>query len=70
MFPPLDKITEEVMANEKTGSKQNAITDGIFAGIVLSGPGSAEADEFEKLLSDAKDAIRPRNDLKGVIRRP
>jgi len=55
------------MTNGKKGSQHNAITHGIFAGIFLGGSGSAEAEEFHKLLKVATETIHPRNGLEEVL---
>ena len=55
------------MANGKRGAQHNATTHGIFAGIFLSGAGLAEAEEFHKLLSAAREAIRPANGLEEIL---
>ena len=52
------------MTKGKTESKHNAITHGIFAGIVLSAP---EADDYKRLLEGAEEAIRPANGLERVL---
>jgi hypothetical protein len=54
------------MANGKRGAQHNGATHGIFAGIFLSGAGSPEAEEFHKLLSAAREAIRPANGLEEI----
>jgi flagellar motor switch/type III secretory pathway protein FliN len=55
------------MTYVKKGAQHNAITHGIFAGIFLGSSGSAEAEEFHKLLAVATQTIHPRNGLEEVF---
>lgn len=58
-----DGRKEKRMANGQKPSKCNSVTHGIFRRALLSEPDSNEAEEFERLLLAAREAIRPRNGL-------
>jgi hypothetical protein len=56
------------MDHAKRGSKHNAITHGIFAKILLTGPGfEDERDDFLKICSDVTNSIRPTNGLERIL---
>jgi hypothetical protein len=58
---------EGKMTSGKKGPQHNAIKHGIFAGILLSGSGFPEVEVFEQLLSGAREAVRPRNQLEEFL---
>jgi len=60
----LPKVREQNRRNGKRAANQNAKTHGIFAQIVTR---RSDLDDFEKLLSDAKQAIRPTNGLEEIL---
>lgn len=55
------------MNTGKKGAQHNAMKHGIFAGIIMRGPGSAEPEEFQRLLAGAREAIRPANGLEDAL---
>lgn len=55
------------MADRKRGSERNAIKHGVFAGTLLSGPGSVEEADIQHLLSGARLAIRPTNPVEEAL---